>query len=65
MQLAVDGIDGGARSRWSIKERGIHPCGPVRAGGLSGIDVARNVFIGPGELDLLVDAIRTAIRDGV
>lgn len=65
VHVGIEGIDGGALSRWMIEKQRIWVYGPIRSSALDGIYVAPNLYTRLDELDQFVAAMRQAARNGV
>jgi selenocysteine lyase/cysteine desulfurase len=65
IHIGIDGIEGGALSRWMIEKKRIWVYGPIRSSAVDGVYVAPNLYTRLSELDLFVAAMREAARTGI
>jgi isopenicillin-N epimerase len=65
VHVGIEGIEGGALSRWMIEKKRIWIYGPIRSSAVDGVYVAPNLHTRLSELDLFVEAMREAAQKGI
>ncbi len=63
VHVGIEGIEGGALSRWMIEKKRIWVYGPIRSSAVNGVYVAPNLYTRLSELDLFVQAMREAAQN--
>lgn len=65
VHVGIEGIEGGALSRWMIEKKRTWVYGPIRSSAVDGVYVAPNLYTRLEELDFFVEGMREAARKGI